>query len=87
MRRRRLGPIDTEPGRIMRYLNFNELRAKLGGRGRSSIYRDIEAGYLPAPTRLGGRNYWVEHDVDAALAKLPKPLEVRLDKGETDAGH
>lgn len=54
---------------IMKYLNFNDLRAKLGGRGRSSIYRDVECGRLPPPIRIGGRLYWVEEDVDAWLHK------------------
>jgi predicted DNA-binding transcriptional regulator AlpA len=51
----------------MRYLTFNELRAKLGGRGRTTIYRDIAAKRLPAPIKLGGLNYFPEHLVDDAL--------------------
>ena len=51
-----------------RYLNFNELRAKIGNRGRTSIYRDVEDGRLPKPLKLGGRLYWVEADIDAAIA-------------------
>lgn len=51
----------------MRYLNFNELRAKLGGRGRSTIYRDVENGRLPKPLKLGSRLYWVEAEVDHHL--------------------
>lgn len=38
----------------MQYLNFSQLRAKLGGRARSSIYLDMAAGRLPAPIKLGG---------------------------------
>lgn len=41
---------------LLRYLTFNDLRAKLGGRGRTTIYRDVEAGRLPKPILLGGRN-------------------------------
>lgn len=52
----------------MRYLNFNDLRAKLGGRGRTTVYRDIEEGRLPKPIKLGGRLYWVESAIDAALS-------------------
>ena len=37
------------------YLTFNDLRAKLGGRARSSIYRDLDAGRLPQPIKLGGK--------------------------------
>ncbi len=51
----------------MKYLTFNELREKLGGRGRTTIYRDIENGRLPAPIKLGGLNYFPEHLVDEAL--------------------
>ena len=51
----------------MKYLNFSELRAKLGGRGRTTVYRDIEEGRLPKPIKLGGRLYWIESAIDAAL--------------------
>lgn len=51
----------------MRYLTFNELRQKLGGRGRTTIYRDIAAGRLPQPIKLGALNYFPEHLVDEAL--------------------
>lgn len=58
----------------MRYITISELRQKLGGRSRNSIFRDIEEGILPVPFKLqnsqGGRNYWVEEDVDAALREL-----------------
>lgn len=52
----------------MRYLNFRDLQAKLGGRGRTSIYRDVELGRLPKPVKIGHRLYWAEDDIDAALA-------------------
>ncbi|MGB3317284.1 MAG: transcriptional regulator [Albidovulum sp.] len=51
----------------MRYLTFNELREKLGGRGRTTIYRDIAAKRLPKPIKLGGLNYFPEQAVDDAL--------------------
>lgn len=51
----------------MKYLNFTQLRDKLGGRARSSIYKDVETGRLPRPIKLGGRLYWVEDRVDALL--------------------
>ena len=44
----------------MRYLNFNDLQNKLGGRSRSSIYRDLECGRLPRPIKFGARLYWAE---------------------------
>lgn len=52
----------------MRYLTFRDLQEKLGGRGRTTIYRDVELGRLPKPIKLGSRLYWVEADIDAALA-------------------
>lgn len=55
---------------LMKYLNFSELRAKLGGRSRSAIYLDIAAGRLPKPVKLGGRLYWLEAEVDDHLRDL-----------------
>ena len=52
----------------MRYLTFQDVQEKLGGRGRTTIYRDVELGRLPKPVKLGGRLYWVEADIDAAIA-------------------
>ena len=54
----------------MKYLNFTELRLKLGNRSRSAIYLDLAAGRLPKPLKLGGRLYWPEGDVDAHLRNL-----------------
>lgn len=51
----------------MTYLNLNQLSTKLGGRSRSSILRDIEAGRLPKPIKFGSRLYWVESEVEAAV--------------------
>ena len=51
----------------MKYLTFTELREKLGGRARSTIYNDVAEGRLPAPIKLGGKLYWVEDDVDAFM--------------------
>lgn len=53
----------------MKYLSFKELQEKLGGRGRSTIYRDVGLGRLPEPMKIGGRLYWVEADVDAYFAQ------------------
>ena len=58
----------TEP--VQKYLNFNELRAKLGNRGRTSIYRDIELGRLPKPLKFGARLYWREADIDQCMNEL-----------------
>jgi len=56
----------------MRYLTFRDVQAKLGGRGRTTIYRDVEIGRLPKPLKLGSRLYWIEADVDAAISELSK---------------
>ncbi|WP_340250876.1 helix-turn-helix transcriptional regulator [Sulfitobacter pontiacus] len=56
----------------MRYLNLNQLSDKMGGRSRSSIYRDVEESRIPAPLKIGSRNYWVESDVDEAIAAAQK---------------
>ena len=55
---------------MQRFLTLTELRAKLGGRSRSAIYTDLEAGRLPQPVKLGGRLYWPEGDVEAHLRGL-----------------
>ena len=54
----------------MKYLSFSELQQKLGGRGRSTIYRDVAAGRLPKPIKFGSRLYWIEAEVDEALAHV-----------------
>ena len=54
----------------MRLLTFTELRTILGGRGRTTIYRDVAAGLLPKPIKLGSRVYWREDDIVAALNTL-----------------
>jgi len=53
----------------MRYLTFRDLQAKLGGRGRTTIYRDLELGRLPKPVKLGSRLYWNEAEVDTWLTQ------------------
>jgi len=44
----------------MKLITFSQLRAKLGGRARSTIYLDIEHQRLPSPIKLGGKLYWEE---------------------------
>lgn len=51
----------------MRYLTLKELQHKLSGRGRTSIYRDVELDRLPKPLKLGSTLYWVEQEVDERL--------------------
>lgn len=52
------------------YITLNQLRDKLAGRARSSIYLDIENERLPKPMKLGGRLYWSDSAVNAAMAEL-----------------
>nr|WP_146348474.1 AlpA family phage regulatory protein [Phaeobacter marinintestinus] len=54
----------------MRYLSFDGLSKKLGGRSRSSIYRDVECGDLPKPLKIGSTLYWIEQEVDAHIARI-----------------
>ncbi|HSF91894.1 MAG TPA: AlpA family phage regulatory protein [Paracoccaceae bacterium] len=56
---------------MSRYLNLHELSEMLGHRSRSSIYRDIDAGRLPKPIKLGSRLYWRETDILTCLEGLP----------------
>jgi len=55
---------------MQRYLTFPELRAKLGKRSRSAIYKDLAAGRLPQPIKLGGRLYWPEGIIDKHLVEM-----------------
>lgn len=52
----------------MKLITFEQLRAKLGGRGRTSIYRDVESGRLPKPVKIGSRLYWDESVVEEFFA-------------------
>jgi predicted DNA-binding transcriptional regulator AlpA len=61
----------------MKYVTLRELRAKLGGRARSTIYNDLAAGRLPAPVKLGGRLYWPEADIDAHLCALAAEAQAK----------
>lgn len=53
----------------MKYLDCSQLQAKLSGRSRSSIYRDVKRGWLPKPRKLGRLNYWDESEVDEFLTR------------------
>ena len=49
----------------LQMITLKQLSAKLGGRSRASIYNDMAAGRIPAPVKIGARNYWRESDIDA----------------------
>ncbi len=70
----------------MRLLTFNDLRAILGGRGRTTIYRDVAAGRLPKPIKIGGRIYWRDSEIESFLEQetyiLPSDMLETQQKGE-----
>lgn len=51
----------------MKYLNLKQLSEKIGGRSRTSIYRDVNAGRLPEPIKLGTTLLWREEEVEALI--------------------
>jgi len=55
---------------MQRYLKLDEVSQLLGGRSRSAIYQDIQAGRLPKPLKLGARIYWPEADLAEHLRAL-----------------
>jgi len=55
----------------MGLINFKQVQEKTGGRGRTTFYRDSAPGdWLPKPIKIGGRLYWREDEVDAAISAL-----------------
>ena len=63
----------------MKLINFNELRKRLGGRVRSSIYLDMQKKRLPMPLKLGGRLYWEEEQLNAWIkSNLKKAASLDL---------
>lgn len=52
-----------------KYLTFPELMARLKI-GRSSVYRRIADGTLPAPIKIGHLRRFKESEVNKALSKL-----------------
>ncbi len=47
-------PTQEVPFRYLKVADLCEITQK----GRSSIYRDIESGVLPKPTKIGGATRW-----------------------------
>jgi prophage regulatory protein len=54
----------------MKYVSFEQLQEKLGGRSRSAIYVDLEKGRLPKPLKLGRRLYWKDSELDQYLIAM-----------------
>lgn len=52
-----------------RLLTWAEVSEKLGGRSRSSLWRDVKNGF-PAPVKIGRSIRWPEDAVDAHIAAL-----------------
>ena len=50
------------------FLTMKAVQEKLHGRSRTSIYNDCLKGRIPQPIKLGGRLYWEESALDAALS-------------------
>ena len=47
----------------MKLLSFKEVQVILGGRSRSSIYRDIASNTIPQPYKLAGRVLWRDDEI------------------------
>jgi prophage regulatory protein len=60
----------------MKYVSFEQLQEKLGGRSRSAIYVDVEKGRLPKPLKLGRRLYWEDSALDQYLIAMQEDQNV-----------
>ena len=60
----------------MKYVSFEQLQEKLGGRSRSAIYVDLEKGWLPKPLKLGRRLYWEDSALDQYLIAMQEDQNV-----------
>ncbi len=71
-------PIISQTVHPKRYITLDQVSAKLGGRSKASLYRDIAAGRLPKPIRFGRRCYFRETDIDVAMdtAEATGPLSL-----------
>jgi len=47
----------------MKLLSFKEVQVILGGRSRSSIYRDVASQTIPQPYKLTGRVFWRDDEI------------------------
>ena len=60
----------------MKYVSFEQLQEKLGGRSRSAIDVDLEKGRLPKPLKLGRRLYWEDSALDQYLIAMQEDQNV-----------
>jgi prophage regulatory protein len=59
---------------------------RITGHGRSTVYRDVAAGFFPAPVRLGQQSVaWRKSDLDKWIAARPV-VEPRRRASKTKAG-
>ena len=47
----------------MKLLSFKEVQVILGGRSRSSIYRDVASNSIPQPYKLARRVFWRDYEI------------------------
>ena len=50
------------------FITSSELREMLGGVAHGTLTKNVEAGILPCPIRLGRKLLWYEKEVHEALA-------------------
>lgn len=53
----------------MKILLQDDLKAKGIPQGPVQIWRLVRAGKFPKPVKIGARNGWPEHEIDAWLAE------------------
>lgn len=64
--------ITHESQKPQRLIGLDEVRARLGGASRSSIWRWVRDGSFPAPVALGHhRIAWTEAAIDQWIAARP----------------
>ena len=63
---------------MQKYITFDEARQLLGGRSRSSLYRDIDKGLLPVPVKIGQRCYWEIAELVQAVDTLKAKQRSKL---------
>ena len=64
---------ETEGGAAPRRLvSRAELRAYGFPFSAMGLWRMMKRGDFPRPVRLGGRNFWYVHELDAFIARLPR---------------
>lgn len=55
----------------MKLINLKTLCEMLGGRSRTSVYRDIAQGKLPKPIKTGANSSrWVASEIEACVRSM-----------------